>query len=404
MSNRRIAVHPTADAVRAVRGGHPWVWDGSIERVGRDGIAGDLAVVFDRSRRFVGIGLYDPASPIRVRVLHAGEPRPIDDAFFLDRTVDAIDRRQSLLDDSATTGFRLIHGENDHLPGLVVDRYAESLVVRLDTVAWLPHLRAVLDPLVEMLEPERIVLRTSRRLAPLLPPNLRDGQTLIGEAPVAPVTFLEHGLSFEADLVHGQKTGHFLDQRDNRALVATRCNQATVLDVFCNTGGFSVHAAAAGAREVHSIDSSEHAIAATRRHVELNRANYGSAVRHRTSTDDAFDAMEALVSERARFDVVIVDPPSFAPNAAAVPAARRAYRRLSRLALELLGTGGTLFQASCSSRIGDIEFHDLIADEVDAFGWKSTREVRTTHAPDHPIGFPEGAYLKGLLADVVPRA
>ena len=136
---------------------------------------------------------------------------------------------------------------------------------------------------------------------------------------------------------------------------------------------------------------------------ERNRNERGFEAEHHTQVADAFDAMEQLSDRRARFDVVIVDPPSFAPNQAALPAARRAYRRLTRLALELLGTGGTLFQASCSSRIDGGEFHDLIADEVDAHGWKSTHEVRMGHALDHPIGFPEGAYLKAVLADVVPR-
>lgn len=397
-------MHVNDDAARAVRSGHPWVWDGSVERVGRDGAAGDLAVVFDRERRFAGIGLYDPTAAIRVRVLHARRPRTIDEAFFLDRVVEAVDRRQSLLADERTTGMRLVHGENDGLPGLVVDRYDRSLVVRLDTAAWIPHLRAVIEPLGEVVETDRIVLRTSRRVGPSLPEPLFDGCTLAGPAPSGPVSFLEHGLHFEADLVRGQKTGHFLDQRDNRALVSTRCNAAEVLDLFCNTGGFSVHAAAAGARRIHSVDSSEHAVAATVRHVEHNRERLAYDAEHTVRVADAFAEADRLRREGTRFDVVIVDPPSFAPNTAAIPAARRAYRRLTRLALELLGTGGTLFQASCSSRIDRVEFHDLIADEIDAFGWKSTREVRTGHAIDHPIGFPEGAYLKAVLTDVIPRS
>ena len=402
-SDQRLAVHAVPDALKHLRTGHPWLWDGSIERISKAGASGDLAVVFDEKRKFVGIGLFDPFGPISVRMLHAGPPKTIDGAFFADRITDAVARRQPLVDDPTTTAYRLVHGENDRLPGLVVDRYDDVLVVRLDTSAWLPHLRAVVEPVVELTEVGTVVLRTSRRIRNHLPADVHDGMTLIGEAPSGPVRFLEAGLAFDADVVHGQKTGHFLDQRDNRQLVAGRARDAEVLDVFCNTGGFSVHAANGGARSVHSIDLSAHAIAATEHHMQHNRDVHGFTARHTVEVADAFDALEALADRRARFDLVVIDPPSFAPNAASVPAARRAYRRLTALALELVGSGGTLFQASCSSRIDTLEFHDLIADELDAAGWKATNEIRTQHAIDHPIGFPEGAYLKAVLCDVHRR-
>lgn len=399
----RIAVHVKADVARHLRKGHPWVWDGSVERVSKPGTAGDLAVVFDEQRRFVGIGLFDPTSPIRVRVLHAGSPQTVDADFFADKVVSCVERRDPLIADPATTAYRLIHGENDRLGGIVVDRYANTLVVRLDTPAWVPHLPAVLTPLADLVEVDRVVLRCSRRITGLLPTGFSDGMTIFGSSPDGPIPFLEHGLWFEADVVHGQKTGHFLDQRENRRLAATRALDADVLDVFCHTGGFSVHAAAADARRVHSVDASPHAIASTREHVEQNRTRFGFDAIHTTDTSDAFEALESLVDRRERFDLVIVDPPSFAPNQRSVGAARRSYRRLTSLALDLLGTGGTLFQASCSSRIDDVEFHDLIADELEARNWKATNVVRTTHCIDHPIGFAEGSYLKALLADVTPR-
>lgn len=401
-SGSNVGVHITRDALRHIRAGHPWIWDGSIERISGTGQLGDLAVVFDEKRKFAAIGLYDPESPIVVRLLHHGSPRSIDDHFFADRVTDAIAKRQRIADNDQTSAWRLIHGENDQLPGLVVDRYATTLVVRLDTLAWLPHLRSIVDALTQIEEPTSIVLRTSRQISASLPPGLSSGTTLVGPAPVAPIEFVENGLLFEADVIKGQKTGHFLDQRDNRQLVASRCHGATVLDVFCNTGGFTVHAAAAGARRVTSVDISEHAIDATRRHVELNR-DETAATEHSYITADAFDAMERLANEGARFDVVIVDPPSFAPNAAALAGARRAYRRLTSLAIELLGSGGTLFQASCSSRIDNIEFHDLVADEIDRAGFVAANAIRTEHCLDHPIGFAQGAYLKALLADLQPR-
>lgn len=385
-----------------MRAGHPWIWSDSVERISGSGQTGDLAVIFDDKRKFAAIGLYDPDSPIVARLLHHGSPLSIDDNFFADRLTDAIARRQVLADRDDTTAWRLVHGENDQLPGLVVDRYDDTLVVRLDTLAWLPHLRSVIDALVQIESPSAIILRTSRRIAPALPPELANGSALIGDAPTTPIAFRENGLQFEADVIRGQKTGHFLDQRDNRQLVASRCQGATVLDVFCNTGGFTVHAGAGGARSVMSIDISEHAINATRHHVELNRT-HAPATDNSYVVSDAFEAMEKLANERARFDVVIVDPPSFAPNAAALVGARHAYRRLTALAIELLGAGGTLFQASCSSRIDTLEFHDLVADEIDRAGFVAANAIRTQHCLDHPIGFPQGAYLKALLADLQPR-
>lgn len=401
-SPERIAVHVTNDALRQVRGGHPWIWNGSIVRASPEGRPGDLAVVFDEKRKFAAIGLWDPSSAIAVRILHTGAPQTIDEAFFADRLLTAFSRRQALSDDRDTTGYRLVHGENDHLPGLVIDRYADTLVAKLDTVAWLPHLASVLETAMELADAERLVLRSSRRINPHLPQDLRGSPTLFGDPPLGPVEFYEHGLLFEADVERGQKTGHFLDQRDNRQLGANRCEGASVLDVFCNTGGFSVHAAAGGARSVHSIDVSEHAVEATRRHMELNRDRLGFEATHTAVVADAFEAMSTLAAQHRRFDVVIVDPPSFAPNTAAIPAATRAYRRLTALATELLSPGGTLLQASCSSRLEAKVFHHLVADEIQYAGLITSNVVRTAHPLDHPIGFEQGAYLKALIADLIP--
>ncbi|MGZ0178753.1 MAG: class I SAM-dependent rRNA methyltransferase [Acidimicrobiales bacterium] len=401
-SSERIAVHVTNDALRQIRGGHPWVWDGSIVRASAEGTAGDLAVIFDDKRKFAAIGLWDPNAPIAVRILHQGAPLPIDAAFFADKLLTAFARRQTLQDDNDTTAFRLVHGENDGLPGLVVDRYDNTLVVKLDSPVWVPHLTSIIEPLVELTDAERVVLRASRRIIDELPPFLSDSPTVFGKPPAGPIKFFEHGLQFEADVERGQKTGHFLDQRDNRQLVGTRCEGAHVLDVFCNTGGFSVYAAAGGARSVHSIDVSPHAIEATQRHIEINRSGLGYDVRHTSLVADAFDAMEDLVDRHQHFDVIIIDPPSFAPNSASVPAARRAYRRLTSLAVDLLANGGTLVQASCSSRIATDEFYALVTGEIAESGHKAIHTIRTGHALDHPIGFEQGAYLKAILADVVP--
>ena len=224
---------------------------------------------------------------------------------------------------------------------------------------------------------------------------------VLGDLPVEPVPFFEHGLLFEADVVRGQKTGHFLDQRENRALLATLSAGARVLDVFACTGGFSVHAAAGGAAEVTSVDQSAPALAMAVRNMASNSDRPAvAACRHDVEAGDAFDVMAAMARRGRRFDVVVVDPPSFAARQASVGAARRAYGRLTTLALALVEPGGLLVQASCSSRVTSDEFVDTVFTAAHAAGHHLTPVARTGHPLDHPIGFPEGAYLKALFARV----
>jgi len=397
---RRLAVRVTKDALRQIRGGHPWVFESSITSCPDGGRAGDLAVIFDGERRFQGIGLYDPASPIRVRMLHHGPPVPIDGAWWRQRFTEALDRRAGLLASTETTGFRWVHGENDGLPGLVVDRYGPALVVKLYSAAWVPHLRTVVAVLGHLLAPEVVVLRLSRALGDDLP-GLADGTTLVGEAPTGPVLFRENGLVLEADLVAGQKTGNFLDQRENRRLVGAQAAGARVLDVFACTGGFSLSAAAGGARSVHAVDLSASAL-------EAARANFGHnqhlpAVRGchlETTVGDAFGVLAALAAAGARYDVVVVDPPSFTHTQGGVAGARRAYRRLTDLAVRLVDGGGLLVQASCSSRVSADDFFAEVLAGAAGAGCRLEGIRHTGHPVDHPVGFPQGAYLKALIARV----
>jgi 23S rRNA (cytosine1962-C5)-methyltransferase len=398
---RRLAVRVTDDACRQLRGGHPWVFDGSITSAPADGAAGDLAVLFDRRRRFQGIGLYDPGSPIRVRVLHAGAPVAITPAWWDDRLGAALDRRQELAASGDTTGYRVVHGENDGFPGLVLDRYGATAVLKLYSSAWVPHLASLVPLVAARLEPERLVLRLSRGVQAEAPPGARDGATLLGVPPTGPVTYLEQGLVLEADVVAGQKTGAFLDQRDNRRLVGTMAAGARVLDVFSCTGGFSLAAAAGGARTVRSVDRSEAALESARRSFARNAVVAGGA-RHETTCGDAFEAMATLAGAGERFDLVVVDPPSFASRRSSVPGALRAYARLTQLALPLLADGGVLVQASCSSRVGADEFVATVAGAARSAGAGFEELRRTGHPVDHPVGFPEGAYLKAVVARIRP--
>ena len=383
----RLAVRLTPDALRQVRGGHPWVFDNSIVSTSRVGAPGDLAVVFDHQRRFVAIGLYDPTSPIRIRVLHRGAPTPIDGAWWRAQIGASLARRAGL-EDGDTTAYRVVHGENDALPGLVVDRYSGTCVIKVYTASLVPHLGAISDAVTDVVGPERIVVRASRHVARLVEED-RDAGV---------VWFREHGLQMSADVGRGQKTGHFLDQRDNRRLVAAHAEGARLLDVFACTGGFSLHAAAGGASSVHLVDQSAGAIETAATNLRANHDR--RKVRECDVTSEVGDAFEVLAELRKRgqrFDVVVVDPPSFASKQADVERAIGAYRRLTSLAVELVVPGGLLFQASCSSRVPADRFVGSVVDETARRGRRADVLARTGHPIDHPIGFPEGAYLKAVL-------
>ena len=404
-SATRLAARVTPDALRHVRAGHPWIYDHSVTSISGDGRPGDLAVVFDAQRRFAAIGLFDPSSPLRIRVLHHGSPTTIDRSFWRERLTTAADRRQSLVARGDTTGMRLVNGEADAMPGLVLDRYDTTMVVKLYTAAWVPHLADIAEVTDELWHPTSLVLRLARSLDPEALHGLEEGDALLGTAPDEPVPFLEHGLAFEADVVHGQKTGHFLDQRDNRAMVAGLVHRVgpgcTVLDVFASTGGFTVHAAAAGAARVTAVDLSAPTLAVARRNLDRNM--HLPTVRACEVTSvvaDAFDDMQARVRRGEKFDIVVVDPPSFAQRQHETERALGAYRRLTDLAVRLVQPGGWLVQCSCSARVGAEEFHRAVAVAAAAARHPLDEWTRTGHPIDHPAGIPESRYLKATFARV----
>ena len=397
VADRRLAVRITADALRHVRAGHPWVFDDSIVSISHDGAPGDLAVIFDNDRRFAAIGLYDPAGPIAIRVLHVGKPASIDAAFWEQAISTARDIRQPLVDAEAAgrPAFRLLNGENDHLPGLIVDQYDTTLVVKLYSAVWFPHLVAVIDALRAVTAATSMVLRLGRNVASGETYGLDDGDVISGDIPDGSVLFTEGGLTFEADVRSGQKTGHFLDQRANRLRVGRLSAGRDVLDVFASTGGFGVHAAAGGARSVHSVDISAPTLAIAERNMALNADRVEvTACTHTTEVGDAFDVMIALARAGADYDIVIIDPPSFAQKQSSIDVAVRAYTRLTHIGLRLVRPGGIFVQASCSSRVSADLFYATVLDAADAAGRELRQMVRTGHDIDHPVTFPEGAYLK----------
>ena len=388
----RLHLKPAAE--EAVRSGHPWVFDQSIQKQNRPGQSGELAILYDRKDRFLGLGLFDPDSPLRVRVLHVGSPVPVQTDWWRQRLHQALQRRQGRFGPD-TTGYRCIHGESDGWPGLVLDRYDDVLVLKLYTLAWLPWLATVSSLIQETLHPRSLVLRLSRNIQELARQRQRltDGMVLCGEPVQEPVPFLEHGLLFEADVCRGQKTGFFLDQRENRQRVRSLAAGRRMLNLFSFSGGFSLAAASGGARCATDLDISAHALAAARRHFQLNASHPKvQQCRHQTLQADAFDWLPT--APRGSYDLVVVDPPALARQAADRDSALRAYRQLITASLRLLAPRGILVAASCTAYVRPAEFFAL-AREVAARSGRAWQELGTTGQPfDHPASFPEAEYLK----------
>ena len=396
-NDKRLAVRVTPDALRHIRARHPWVFEESVTSVSHEADAGDVSVIFDNDRKFVALALHDPESPIRFRVLHVGKPTPIDDDFWRTTFRTALSKRAAFTDDpdADRLAYRVLNGENDGVSGLVVDRYADVLVIKLYSAVWFPHLVSVTRALLDVTGCGGVVLRLARNIERGETFGLADGDVIAGTVPDGPVRFFEGGLQFDADVRSGQKTGHFLDQRANRLRVGAMASGKDVLDVFASTGGFSVHAAAGGARSVHAVDLSAPTLAAAEHNMKLN--DHLDAVRNcafTTEVGDAFEVMVQLARSGSTYDLVVVDPPSFAQRQANVDGALRAYTRLTHLALRLVRPGGVLMQASCSSRVTPEQFFDAVLDAAEVAG-RTLREIeRTGHDSDHPVEFKEGAYLK----------
>lgn len=408
-------------AERALRDGHPWIFASSIREVSREGRTGEIAVLFDRKNRFLAAGLWDARGPIRVRALVVGKGAPIGLDLFRERVEAALHLRRPLFrqprpTDPATTGFRVLHGESDGMGGVILDAYGAYLVLKLYTPAWLPHLPALLDGIEEGWAsagptgspPEGILLLPSRRVEGELPAGLELPAAGRGEIPRT-LPFLEHGLRYEAHPLEGHKTGFYLDQRHNRARLARLDwsslpgggaeERRRVLNVFSYTGGFSLAAAAGGAREVTSLDLSGAALAQAHRHFELNQDHpeVGKAT-HQGLEGDAFALLADLGARGARYEVVVVDPPAFAKEAGQVPGALAQYGRLTRLALGVLVPGGLLVQASCSSRITPEALEGAVFRAATEAGRPLRLVERTEHDVDHPVRIPENAYLKAVWA------
>ena len=394
----RLRLRLTATAETIVRSGHPWVFADSVREQNRAGETGELAVLYDRNDKFLAVGLFDAESPIRIRVLHAGKPATIDVAWWQARLAKTIALRTNLFG-SDTNGFRLIHGESDGWPALVLDRYDTTLVLKIYSAIWLPRLDEILALIRQHISCDRIVLRLSRNIqsaAQRQPSARRDGQIVFsqrGESDLGtPVIFSENGIRFEADVVRGQKTGFFLDQRENRAEVEKLASGQNVLNAFSFSGGFSAYAARGGAKSVTDLDISAHALESAKRNFALNK-NYPAvaACENRTVQADAFAWIEKA---KEKFGLIVLDPPSLAKRESERATAIRAYEKLNSLGIARLERGGILVAGSCSAHVSAAEFFDAVRLAAKKSGRKFSEVKTKLHPPDHPAGFKEADYLK----------
>ncbi|MEO6182113.1 MAG: class I SAM-dependent methyltransferase [Verrucomicrobiota bacterium] len=388
----RLRVTATAETI--LRSGHPWLFAESVREQNRAGQLGELAVVYDRHDAFLAIGLFDPDSPLRVRLLHSGKPQRINLVWWQNRLTETVQRRMGLFD-AQTTGYRWINGESDGWPGLVLDRYDTTLVLKLYTAAWLPRLDEIATLISNLLPSERSVLRLSRNIQQVAQSQfkLSDGQILRGPPLADAVIFRENGLCFEADVARGQKTGFFLDQRENRLRVEALSQGRDVLNAFSFSGGFSVYAARGGARSVTDLDISNHALESARRNFALNKTNVTVEIcRHETIQTDAFEWIAG--NAQRKFDLIVLDPPSLAKREAERAGAIQAYGKLARHAIRQLNSGGILVAASCSAHVSADEFFAMFRETARRSGRKFAELQTTYHAPDHPATFREAQYLK----------
>lgn len=386
------------DLRQAIWSGHPWLYDQALAKNRPVVEPGALVAIAYQGER-LALGYADPRGAIAVRIVSRSAEADIDEAWATERAAHAARARAGDPLLAHTSAWRLIHGENDFMPGLVIDMYDDTAVVVLDGVAaagfWLPYLGAVLSGITAAgVRVQRAWRRPVKGAAPGSP--LAAGALMHGDEPPPLVMVHEHGARYEVDVRHGQKTGLFLDQRQNRCLIGTLAAGLEVMNLFCYTGGFSLHAALGGAVRVTSVDSAAPAMAAAERnfvHSELEPDQ------HRFVVGDAFEVLEQSAARGERYGMVIVDPPSFVPSERARPRGLKAYQKLNRMALDVTSPGGLLVSSSCSSHVTMTDMMGIVAHAAAATD-RRARVVQTCGAAsDHPVlpGFPESQYLKLLV-------
>jgi 23S rRNA (cytosine1962-C5)-methyltransferase len=380
---------------RSVKRRHPWVFSGAIEKVAGDAQPGETVQVRDIAGNPLALAAYSPKSQIRARVWTFDHEEEVDVAFFRRRLTRALALREGLPAAKHTNALRLVHGESDGLPGLVVDRYADVLVVQILSAGIERWRDQILDLLIEISGCEAAFERSDAEVRGLEGLEPRTG-FVRGNRNASRCPIVEYGLNFRVDVEQGQKTGFFLDQRENRQRVRALAAGREVLDGFCYTGGFSIAALAGGAKRVLAVESSAPALEVAKENLSANPLD---ASRVEFVRGDVFSHLRTLRDRGTHFDMVILDPPKFAPTAAQAKNAARAYKDINLLALKLLSPGGLLATFSCSGGVSAELFQSIVAGAALDAGAEAKIIERFGAAADHPVAleFPEGEYLKGLL-------
>jgi len=383
---------------KSVLNRHPWIFSGAIERIEGDSADGDVVDVWNSHARFIARGVINRRSQIVVRILSWNQDEVVDDEFWRARIERAISLRRTLVADPQTDAYRLVHAEADGLPGLIVDRYGPWLVVQLLSLAVERHRTAIVTHLADLTAPQGILsrsddpVREKEGLIPMTGP-------LWGEVPPDLVEISENGFRFLVDIKLGHKTGFYLDQRENRRMVAPYFREAEVLNCFAYTGGFAVYAAASDASRIVNVDTSQDALELAERNMRRN----GFGAREDVyAVADAFELLRTYRDHGWHFDAVVLDPPKFAASKSQVAAALRGYKDINLLGMKLLRPGGHLVTFSCSGAISPDLFQKVLYEAaVDA-----KRDVqiieRLGQGGDHPVllTFPESQYLKGFVCRV----
>ncbi len=392
-----LTLHPGKEKSLLRR--HPWIFSGAVARLDGRARPGDTVDVVSADGRPLARAAWSPASQIRARVWSFDAEEVIDHGFFKRRVAAAMARRAALPELAGQQGLRLIHAESDGLPGIIADRYGDTVVLQLSTTGAEKWRGAIADSLLKATACARIYERSDLDLRGLEGLEPVTGW-LHGAASSEELVIEENGVRMEVDIIGGHKTGFYLDQRDNRRRVAEIARDRRVLNCFCYTGGFSLQALAGGAREAVSLDSSGPALATARRNLALNPQL--DASRAIWLEADVFGELRSLRAAGERYDLIILDPPKFAHTATQAERAARAYKDINLLGLQLLAPGGLLMTYSCSGGIGAELFRKIVAGAALDAG-RNARIVQQLHgAADHPVdlAFPEGEYLKGLLLQV----
>ena len=389
-------VHLKSGRERSLQRQHPWIFSGAVDHVTGDPGCGDTVHNLDSNGTYLATGSYSPVSQIRSRIWTWDANDLIDSNFFRTKLDRAIRIRSMIMDPSISDAVRLVHGESDHLPGVVIDQYAGNLVIQVLSCGAERWRDCIVSILAEEIKPLMIYERSDVDVRKLEGLAKREG-LLWGTEPAEPIQISESGLKFLVDYKDGHKTGFYIDQRDNRQIVRSFAEGKDVLDCFCYSGGFTVSALAGGATSVTAVDSSGSAIELLKQNVQLNRLDQSKLS---SINGDVFKVLRTMRDSRRTFDLIILDPPKFAPTSAQVSRATRAYKDINLLALKLLRPGGFLVTFSCSGGVSVELFQKIIAGAALDAGVSVKIIQRLSQASDHPIAlnFPEGGYLKGILA------